>query len=60
MPAAVKLLLKLFGSRLLQEVILIGLEEAAKRSSNTVDDRIVQVVRKAFENRVDPFEGLTK
>ena len=60
MPAIVKILLKLFGSRLLQEVVLVGLEEAAKRSSNSVDDQIVAVVRNAFDNRINPFEGITK
>lgn len=60
MPAIAKILLKLFGSRLLQEVVLVGLEEAAKRSTTTVDDRIVEVVRNAFNNRVDPFEGIKK
>lgn len=60
MPVLAKVLLKLLGSKLIQEVILVGLEEAAKRSTTTVDDRIVAVVRNAFNNRVDPFEGIKK
>lgn len=49
MPAFAAILLKMLGNRIAQRVIVAGLEEAAKRSDNTVDDVLVKVVREGLE-----------
>ncbi|KII34840.1 hypothetical protein NL64_06130 [Pseudomonas fluorescens] len=49
-------LLKFFSDRLTQQVVLIGLEQAAARTTNTVDDQVVAIVRQALGNRVNPIQ----
>ena len=50
------LLLKVLSNALVQQLVLQGLEALAKRSDNTVDDKVVSVVRHALANRVDPVK----
>ena len=49
-------LLQLFPSRLTQQVILLGLEVAASKTTNTVDDQVVAIVRQALGNRLNPIQ----
>lgn len=56
MSAIVSFLLKLLGNRVAQEVIVVGLETAAKRSDNTVDDQVVAIVKHGLANRVNPIK----
>ena len=39
-----------------QQLILLGLREAAKRSDNTIDDQVVAIVENGYKNRVDPIK----
>ena len=50
------LLLKVLSNALVQQLVLQGLEVLAKRSDNTVDDKVVLVVRQALANRPDPIK----
>ena len=50
------LLLKLFSYDLTQQVVILGLEKAAARTNNTVDDQVVAIVRQALGNRVNPIQ----
>lgn len=47
------ILLKLLGQKAAQGVILDLLGELTKRSDNTIDDKLVAVVRQSLENRKD-------
>lgn len=59
MAFLIKLLLAVASSATVQKVVLDQLETLAKRSDNTVDDRIVEVVRNGLANRVDPIKRVT-
>jgi len=50
------LLIKILSNALVQQLALQGLEALAKRSDNTVDDKVVLVVRQALANRPDPIK----
>ncbi len=50
------LLIKVLSNALVQQLVLQGLEALAKRSDNTVDDKVVLVVRQALANRLDPIK----
>lgn len=56
MPLLASLLLKLFTDRLTQQVVILGLEQAASRTTNTVDDQVVAIVRQALGNRLNPIQ----
>lgn len=59
MAFLIKLLLAVASSATVQKVVLDQLETLAKRSDNTVDDRVVEVVRNGLANRVDPIKRVT-
>lgn len=50
------LLIKLLSNTLVQQLVLQGLEALAKRSDNTIDDKVVEVVRLGLNNRIDPVK----
>lgn len=50
------LLIKILPNALVQQLVIQGLEALAKRSDNTVDDKVVLVVRQALANRLDPIK----
>ena len=50
------LLLKLISSNLTHQIVILGLEKAASKTNNTVDDQVVAIVRQALGNRVDPIQ----
>ena len=50
------LLIKILSNTLVQQLVIQGLEALAKRSDNTVDDKVVLVVRQALANRLDPIK----
>lgn len=50
------LLIKILSNTLVQQLVLHGLEALAKRSDNTIDDKVVEVVRLGLSNRVDPVK----
>lgn len=54
MSAFASFLFKVLGNRIAQQIIVVGLETAAKRSDNTVDDQIVSIVKDGLSNRVNP------
>lgn len=56
MPTLVSFLLKVLGNKVAQQIIVVGLEAAAKRSGNTVDDQVVQIVKHGLANRVNPIK----
>ena len=45
------LLIKILSNTLVQQLVLHGLEALAKRSDNTIDDKVVQVVRLGLSNQ---------
>lgn len=51
-----KFLLRALASSTVQQLILLGLREAAARSDNTIDDKVVAVVENGYKNRVDPIK----
>lgn len=53
------LLIKILPNALVQQLVIQGLEALAKRSDNTVDDKVVLVVRQALANRLDPIKRVT-
>ena len=55
MPILVKFLLTFLSNRIIQNVIVEGLSGAAKRSDNTVDDTVVDVVRRGLGNQPNPI-----
>ena len=42
------LFFSLLTEAVIKEIILFGLEEASKRSDNTIDDKLVETVKKAW------------
>lgn len=56
MQAILKVLLAILGNSVVQQLILLGLSEAAKRSDNTIDDKVVQIVENGYRNRVNPIQ----
>lgn len=50
------ILLKILSNAAVQSLILLGLREAAKRSDNTIDDKVVEIVESGFRNRIDPIK----
>lgn len=50
-----QLLLRMLSHSVAQQLIILGLEAAAKRSSNTLDDKVVEIVKAGFANRVNPI-----
>jgi hypothetical protein len=50
------ILFKLLSDTLIQQVVLLGLEQLAKRSDNTIDDQVVSIVRQGLANRVNPVQ----
>ena len=48
-------LLKLLSDSLIQALIIEGLEHLAKRSDNTVDDKVVKVVKNGLANYTNPI-----
>lgn len=50
------MLLRVLSTRLTQHVVLLALESAASKSTNTVDDQVVAVVRQALGNRLNPIQ----
>jgi hypothetical protein len=56
MHAIASLLIKALSHRLTQQLIVLGLETAAKRSDNTVDDKVVQIVKHGLANRLNPIK----
>lgn len=55
MSAFASLLLKVLGNKIAQQIIVVGLETAAKRSDNTVDDQVVKIVKEGLSNRLNPI-----
>lgn len=56
MHAIASFLIKVLSHKLAQQLIVLGLETAAKRSDNTVDDKVVQIVKHGLANRVNPIK----
>lgn len=48
-------LLKLLTHTFAQRLAVSVLEDLAKRSDNTIDDRIVRIVKYGIDNRVNPI-----
>lgn len=55
MQIILQAILTVLGNSLAQQLIVLGLETAAKRSSNTVDDRVVEIVKAGFANKINPI-----
>ena len=51
-----QLLIKILSNTLVQQLVLQGLEALAKRSDNTIDDKVVEIVRLGLGNRSDPVK----
>ena len=51
-------LLELWGINAVKEVVVEELERLAKRTDNTIDDKIVKVVRAATLRDTDPLRFL--
>lgn len=49
------ILLKLLTNTLIQRLILLGLKEAAARTDNTIDNKVVEIVQAGFDGRVNPI-----
>ena len=56
MQLLAKFLLTMLTNATVQQLILLGLREAAKRSDNTLDDQVVAIVENGYKNRVDPIK----
>ncbi|HBW09469.1 MAG: hypothetical protein JL55_18960 [Pseudomonas sp. BICA1-14] len=56
MHAIASLLVKVLSRKLTQQLIVLGLETVAKRSDNTVDDKVVQIVKHGLANRLNPIK----
>lgn len=50
------LLIKILSNTLVQQLVLQGLEALAKRSDNTIDNKVVEVVRLGLSNHIDPVK----
>lgn len=53
-------LIKLLSNTLVQQLVLQGLEALAKRSDNTIDNKVVEVVRLGLNNRIDPVKQVAE
>lgn len=60
MQAILKVLLATLGNSTVQQLILLGLSEAAKRSDNTIDDKVVQIVENGYRNRANPIQRVAE
>ena len=49
-------LLQLVTNKFAQQLAIIALENAATKSTNTVDDQVVAIVRQAVGNRANPIQ----
>lgn len=56
MHAIASLLIKVLSHKVAQQLIVLGLETAAKRSDNTVDDKVVEIVKHGLANRLNPIK----
>lgn len=56
MQLLAKFLLTMLTNATVQQLILLGLREAAARSDNTIDDKVVAIVENGYKNRVDPIK----
>jgi hypothetical protein len=50
------LLLHLMTNELSRQLIILSLEKAAAKTTNTVDDQVVAIVRQALANRINPIQ----
>lgn len=55
MSFVASLLLQLVTNRFAQQLALAALENAATKSSNTVDDQVVAIVKGALGNQSNPI-----
>lgn len=60
MSIVARTLLKTLGWTLTKQMVIGLLENAAKRTDNTVDDSLVSIVKVALETQPNPFEGLRR
>ncbi len=60
MQLIAKFLLTILTNSTVQQLILLGLREAAARSDNTIDDKVVAVVENGYKNRVDPIKRVVE
>lgn len=60
MQLIAKFLLTVLTHSTVQQLILLGLREAAARSDNTIDDKVVAVVENGYKNRVDPIKRVVE
>ena len=51
-----QVLIKLLSNALVQQLVVEGLQLLAKRSDNTIDDKVVLVVRQALANKPNPIK----
>ena len=49
------IILKILSNALIQQLILLGLKEAAARTDNTIDNKVVEIVQAGFDGRVNPI-----
>ena len=56
MQLLTQFLLTMLTNATVQQLILLGLREAAKRSDNTIDDQVVAIVENGYKNRADPIK----
>lgn len=56
MQLLTQFLLTMLTNATVQQLILLGLREAAKRSDNTIDDQGRGHRRERLQNRVDPIK----
>lgn len=49
------ILLKILSNAIVQQLILLGLKEAATRTDNTIDNKVVEIVQAGFDGRVNPI-----
>jgi hypothetical protein len=56
MSTIASFLIRVLSHKLAQQLIVLGLETAAKRSDNTVDDQVVSIVKEGLSNRINPIQ----
>lgn len=49
------ILLKILSNTFIQQLILLGLKEAAARTDNTIDNKVVEIVQAGFDSRINPI-----
>lgn len=54
------LLINILSNTLVQQLVLQGLEALAKRSDNTIDNKVVEVVRLGLSNHTDPVKQVAE